>query len=245
MGVEPKIGEAGGPGASVVIGAAGGIGRALVEALLARAAGPVHALSRCGDAPQGAVADRADVTDEASLGAAAGRIGGPVELVIVATGLLAGASARPERRLAELSPEGLAESFRVNAIGPALAAKHFVPRLRRDRRAMFVALSARVGSISDNRLGGWHGYRASKAALNMLVRNAAIEARRTHPLAIVVALHPGTVDTPLSRPFQRGVAPERLFTPARAAEQLLRTADGLTIEQSGGLFAWDGSPIAF
>lgn len=230
---------------AVVIGAAGGLGRALVEALVARGRGPVHALSRSGALVPGAEAGRADVTDEASLAAAAAAIGGPVELVLVATGLLQGGAARPERRVAELTPEGLAESFAVNAIGPAMAAKHFTPLFPRTRRAVFAVLSARVGSIGDNRLGGWWGYRSSKAALNMGVRCLAVELARTHPLAVCAALHPGTVDTALSRPFQRGVPPDRLLIPATAADRLIDVIAGLTPADTGGFFAHDGSHIPF
>lgn len=232
------------PGA-VVVGAAGGLGRALAEALVARGVGPVHALSRSGAEIGGALCARADVTDEASLAAAAAGLDASVGLVIVATGLLQGVAAEPERRLSDLRPDALAESFRVNTIGPALAAKHLAPRLARDRRAVFAVLSARVGSLADNRLGGWYGYRASKAALNMVVRCLAVELARTHPQAVCVALHPGTVETELSRPFLRGVDPERLASPAQAAERLLAVIAGLVPADSGGFFAFDGSPIPF
>jgi NAD(P)-dependent dehydrogenase (short-subunit alcohol dehydrogenase family) len=117
--------------------------------------------------------------------------------------------------------------------------------LRRDRRSVFAVLSARVGSISDNRLGGWHGYRAAKAALNMLMRGLAIELSRSHPQAVVAALHPGTVDTPLSAPFQRGVLPDKLFTPANSAGAMLGVLDGLEPADSGKLWGWDGAEIAF
>ena len=133
----------------------------------------------------------------------------------------------------------------MNAIGPALAAKHFAPRLARDRRAVFAVLSARVASLADNRLGGWYGYRASKAALNMTVRCLAVELARTHPHAVCVALHPGTVATGLSRPFLRGVDPRRLATPAEAAARLLTVIDGLTPADTGGFLAYDGSTIPF
>lgn len=214
---------------SVVIGASGGIGRALADALKDR--GPVHRLSR----------PELDVTDEAGIASAAARIG-PVDHVIVATGLLHDESQAPEKTFRALDAAALARSFAINAIGPALVAKHFLPLLPRDRRSVFAALSAKVGSISDNRLGGWYGYRASKAALNQLIRTASIELRRTHPLAICVGLHPGTVDTRLSAPFQRGV-PD-LFTPDRSTAALLAVLDRLTPEQSGRLFAWDGAEIA-
>ena len=127
--------------------------------------------------------------------------------------------------------------------GPALVARHFLPLLPRDRRAVFAALSARVGSIGDNRLGGWHSYRASKAALNMILRNLAIELARTHPQAVVAGLHPGTVDTGLSEPFQKGVKPEKLFTAESSAERLLAVMDALTPADCGRVFAWDGQPI--
>lgn len=214
---------------SVVVGASGGIGRALANALAQR--GDVVRLSR----------PELDIRDEASVRAAAERVGS-ADTVIVATGLLHDDAQGPEKSLAALDPTALARSFAVNTIGPALVAKHFLPRLPRDRRAVFAALSARVGSIGDNRLGGWYSYRASKAALNQLIRTAAIELRRTHRHAICVALHPGTVDTRLSQPFQRGV-PD-LFTPERSAAALLGVLDGLTPEQSGRLFAWDGQEIA-
>ena len=230
-----------------MIGASGGIGRALTTALVAQGRyARVHALSRSGTAGvEGALSGRADVTDEASLAAAAGAIEEPLELVIVASGRLQGEGVSPERSLADLNLDALTRSFQVNAIGPALAAKHFAPRLRRDRRTAFAALSARVGSIGDNRLGGWYSYRASKAALNMLMRTLAVELARTRPLAVCAALHPGTVDTALSRPFQRGVAAERLFTADHSAARLLQVLDHLAREQSGGFFAYDGEPIAF
>lgn len=142
-----------------------------------------------------------------------------------------------------LTAEHLLRDYRVNTVGPALVAKHFLPLLPRDRRAIFAALSARVGSTSDNRLGGWHSYRASKAALNMILRNLAIELVRSHPQAIVAGLHPGTVQTRLSEPFQRGVQPEKLFTPEHSAGRLLSVLDGLAPADSGGVFAWDGTVI--
>ena len=231
---------------AVVVGAGGGIGGALARRLAAGGAyARVHALSRGAVPVAGAVAGAADILDEAGLAAAAAAIDGPLDLVWVATGRLQTGPTSPERRLADLDPEALSEAFRVNAVGPALVAKHFAPRLARDRRAVFAVLSARVGSLADNRLGGWYGYRASKAALNMMVRCLAVELARTHPLAVCVAVHPGTVETALSRPFARSVDPARLFTPDEAAARLTRVVDGLTPEQSGGVFAHDGSPIPF
>jgi NAD(P)-dependent dehydrogenase (short-subunit alcohol dehydrogenase family) len=137
----------------------------------------------------------------------------------------------------------MARVFAVNTIGPALVAKHFLPLLPRRGRSAFAAISARVGSIGDNRLGGWHSYRASKAALNMLLRNFAIELARRAPDAVCIGLHPGTVDTALSAPFRSRVAPDRLFTPARSAGHLLRVIEQATVADNGHVLAWDGARI--
>ncbi len=184
-----------------------------------------------------------DPTQEESIIRAAATID-MVDLAIVTTGMLHDAEQRPERALKELDPAKLARSFAINTVAPALVAKHLIPKMPRDRRAVFAVLGARVGSIGDNRTGGWHSYRASKAALVMLMKTIAIETARNRPEAIVVTLHPGTVDTGMSKPFQGNVTPEKLFTPAFAAERLLSVIDGLTPADSGGHFAWDGSRIA-
>jgi NAD(P)-dependent dehydrogenase (short-subunit alcohol dehydrogenase family) len=162
---------------------------------------------------------------------------------VVATGVLHDGF-QPERSLRQLDADHMLRDYRINAVGPALAAKHLLPLMPRDRRAVFAALSARVGSIGDNRLGGWHAYRASKAALNMILRNLAIEMGRSHPQAVIAGLHPGTVDTGLSAPFQKGVAEGRLFTADHSAERLLAVLSGLTAADSGGVFAWDGARVA-
>jgi NAD(P)-dependent dehydrogenase (short-subunit alcohol dehydrogenase family) len=184
-----------------------------------------------------------DPTDEASIIRAAATID-QLDFAIVTTGMLHDAVQRPERALKELDPVALARSFAINSIAPAIVAKHLIPKMPRDRRAVFAVLGARVGSIGDNRTGGWHGYRASKAALVMLMKTIAIETARNRPNVIIVTLHPGTVDTGMSKPFQANVAPEKLFTPALAAEQLLSVIHGLTPADSGGHFAWDGTRIA-
>lgn len=219
---------------AVVIGASGGIGAALVEAL-AEEDRAVRGFARAF-----AGADHVDLADEASIAAAAASAGAP-DLVIVATGLLHREGHGPEKALRDLDPAWLAEQYAVNAIGPALVAKHFLPVMPRTGRSVLAILSARVGSIGDNRLGGWYGYRASKAAVHQLVRTIAIEDRRRNDRGIVVALHPGTVDSALSRPFQS--AGRDLFTPGRAAVQLLDVIDGLKVPDSGRIFAWDGSEI--
>jgi len=237
----------GAPLRCAVLGASGGIGSALVRRLAARPdVEVVHAGARAGPVPEGpkVLPFRFVLGDESSIALAAKGIGVPLDLVIVATGTLHRADGSgPEKSYRALEAAGMAEMYAVHAIGPALAAKHFLPLLGRDRRAVFAALSARVGSIGDNRLGGWHSYRAAKAALNMLLRNFAIEMKRSHPLAVVAGLHPGTVDTALSRPFQKSVAPGRLFTPEFAAERLLEVIGGLEPSDSGKVFAWDGAEV--
>jgi NAD(P)-dependent dehydrogenase (short-subunit alcohol dehydrogenase family) len=230
-----------------VFGASGGIGGALVRALAARAdVGEVHAGARSGAVPAHDKVRpfRFDLIDEGSIADAANAIGGPLDIVVVATGILHRSDGSgPEKSYRALDPAAMAEHYAVHAVGPALVAKHTLPLLSRERRSVFVALSARVGSISDNRLGGWHSYRAAKAALNMLVRNFAIELGRSNPQAIAVALHPGTVDTALSRPFQKGVPEGKLFTPDFAAEALLGVICALQPKDSGKVFAWNGAEV--
>lgn len=228
---------------AVVVGAGGGVGAELVRGLLARGDVEVRAWARRPDpALDGVTLEPADVEIEESLAAAAERLQGspPLTRVIVATGLLHAPGVSPERSLAELDPAALLKLYAVNAVGPALVAKHLLPLFPRRGRAVFAALSARVGSLGDNRLGGWHGYRASKAALNMLIRNLAVELARTRPDALAVGLHPGTVDTPLSAPFQARVPPAALQTPQDAAGRLLRVVEALTLADSGAVFDGDG-----
>lgn len=225
---------------AVVIGASGGIGAALVEALADEDIA-VQAFSRSVTG-----AGHIDLLDEAAIAAAATTIatGKSPTLVIVATGLLHDGGATPEKSVRHLDPAWLARQYAINAIGPALVAKHLLPLMPGTGRCVFAALSARVGSISDNKLGGWYGYRASKAALNQLIRTIAIEDKRRNSSGIVVGLHPGTVDTALSKPFQANMRPGQLFDPGRAAAQLLDVIDGLRPPDSGKVFAWDGTEIA-
>ena len=232
---------------AAVFGASGGIGAALVAAL--GSSGRYDAIHAGGRRlPAAGVPFAFDLTDEASIAQAAQAIGaaGPVDLVIVATGMLHSAGPQmPEKSWRALDAEAMARVLAVNTIGPALIAKHMLPLLRRDARSVFAVLSARVGSIADNRAGGWHSYRASKAALNMLVRNFAIELAQRNPQAIAAAIHPGTVDTALSEPFQRGVPEQQLFSPGQSAAHIVTVIDQLTPADSGGLFAWNGEAIAF
>ncbi|MXO90386.1 SDR family NAD(P)-dependent oxidoreductase [Pontixanthobacter aquaemixtae] len=235
------------PRCAVIFGASGGIGAALCDELARRGVRRIFAGSRSGDAPStdAIVPFRFDLGDEKSIADAAAlvRADNP-DLVIVSTGVLTLADGTgPERSYRKLDADKMAEVLRINTIGPAIIAKHFLPLLPRESRSVFAALSARVGSIGDNRLGGWHSYRASKAALNMLLKNFAIELGRTHKKAIVAGLHPGTVDSDLSRPFQANLPDGQLSEPADAARSLLDTLAGLAPGDSGGLFAYDGTQI--
>lgn len=235
------------PRSAAVFGASGGIGAALCEVLAARGTQVIYAGSRRSEGPQGA-AFRSfdfDLTDEASIAAAAALMrDNPPEWVIVATGILTLEDGTgPERSLKRLDAGAMAEVLALNTIGPALIAKHCLALMPRGRAFVFAALSARVGSISDNRLGGWHSYRASKAALNMLLRNFALEMARTHPEGVVVGLHPGTVDSALSQPFQTGLAHGQLTAPQAASENLLNVLAGLTPAQSGRVFDFKGDEV--
>mgnify|MGYP001813800963 CR=1 FL=1 len=187
-----------------------------------------------------------DLLDETSIAAAAARVqadSGRLDWLINASGILHDGDMQPERSLAKVEADSLVKAFRVNALGPLLVAKAFESLLKRSRQPRFASLSARVGSIGDNRLGGWYAYRSTKAALNQMTRTLSVQWRRlTHPI-LCVALHPGTVATDLSAPFTRSYDPAKVFTPARAARQLLDVLDGLGPEDTGGFFAWDGSPI--
>jgi NAD(P)-dependent dehydrogenase (short-subunit alcohol dehydrogenase family) len=228
---------------AAVIGASGGIGGAFAAALRDDpACAGVACFSRSGRAPEGMAAAPLDVTDEAQVAAAAGACG-PVSLVVVATGLLHDAGMSPEKDMRALDAARLSRAFLVNAVGPALVAKHFLPLLPKAGRGVFAALSARVGSIGDNAVGGWHGYRASKAALNMLLKTLAIETARRRPAHVLLALQPGTVDTGLSKPFQG--AAKTLLTPADSAAALLRVVDAAGPELSGALVDWRGERLPY
>ena len=232
---------------AVIFGSSGGIGSALVKGIIAgNTYQSVFAVSRSGDAITGATSLKADLADEEALAAIVQKIAdaGPVTLCVIALGILSNEDGlTPERSYRSQSTDAFEQIFHANTIIPALIAKHMLTIMPRDKRAIFAALSARVGSISDNRLGGWHAYRASKAALNMLIKNYAIEQRRRSEHFIAVGLHPGTVDTSLSKPFQSNVPRERLFTPTQSADYLLNVIDRLTSEDSGKIFDWAGIEI--
>ena len=222
---------------AVIIGAGGGIGNALAEAIEARG-GSVRRLGRNGD-------PRIDFLDPDTIPAAADalRDAAPFDTVIVASGILHGQDFGPEKSAAMLDADVMRRVMAINAIGPALVARHFLPLLPRAERFHFAALSARVGSISDNRLGGWYSYRMSKAALNQFVRTFSIELARTHKQGVVTALHPGTVDTGLSAPFQSNVPDDQLFAPDRSANALLDVLADLEPTDSGGHFDYAGDRV--
>ena len=218
------------PDASLVLGDSGGIGAALAEALRAQGS-TVTGLSR---------RDGLDLTQEASVAGAASRLAGQrFGLIFNATGGLEIGGAGPEKSLAAIDPSAMAAQFALNAIGVALALKHFSPLLT-DGRSVFASLSARLGSIDDNRLGGWVSYRASKAAQNQIIRTAAIELARTRPGSIVVALHPGTVRTPLTAAW---AGSRKTVSPEEAAAGLLRVVAGLTPDDSGSFHDATGKPV--
>ena len=222
---------------AIVIGASGGVGAALADAI--EAAGHYAKVIRLSRGSDPAL----DLLSEPSIAAAAEACGTDLSLVIDATGFLHGGGFTPERSWKQLDPAHMAHAFAINAIGPALLMKHFLPRLARDRRAVFATLSARVGSISDNNLGGWYAYRASKAALNQMMRTASIELRRQSRLSVCVSIHPGTVATGLSAPFAKTGL--ELQDAATAAGRILSVLDGLGPEQSGGFFDHHGVAVAF
>lgn len=235
--------------AAVVVGASGGIGAEFVRQLVddpkvAR----VYSLARApgGDVHEKIVHLNVDICDQRSVDAAAARVAadGELDIVIVATGILhRGSGIRPEKSLRDLDADAMLEVFRVNTVGPALIARAFLPLMRRAGKSVFAALSARVGSIGDNRLGGWTSYRSSKSALNMVLKTLSIEHARRFPESVIVALHPGTVATGLSAPFQRNVPEAKLFSPSRSVRHLLQVIDGLTPAVTGGFYAWDGREI--
>lgn len=242
---------------ALVQGASRGLGLALVAQLLERDGVRVVATARDPAASAGLARlrerhggrlswERIDVRQEATIASAAARLAAAtprLHLLINCAGLLHEGELRPEKRLEDADPERLRRAFEVNAFGPLLVAKHFLSLLRHEERAVLANVSARVGSIEDNRLGGWYGYRAAKAAQNMFTRTLAIELRRRAPRVVCVALHPGTVETGLSAPYRRSLGQAPPFEPARAAELLLRVIDSLGPDDSGSFLDWARKPI--
>lgn len=220
---------------ALVLGASGGIGAAVVEAL--------RRDPRCGEVvPLSRRADGLEITEEAAIRRVLAPLSGPFHLVFCATGALVIDGVGPEKALAQMGAEAMMRQFAVNALGPALILREVLPLLPRRERALLAVLSARIGSIGDNRLGGWIAYRTAKAALNQIVRTTAVELARRHPQGVLAALHPGTVATPLTEAHAAGR--ERL-TPPDSAARMLAVLDALTPAESGGFFAYDGQPVAW
>lgn len=220
---------------ALVIGARGGIGSALLRSLRSEPRwSAVTGLSR----PELELSDESSIAAAAQLVAAQGI---PLRLVINATGALGKHGCIAEKTWKQIDPAAMQKAFTINTIGPALLMKHFLPLLARDGRSVFATLSARVGSIGDNHLGGWYSYRAAKAALNQLVHTAAIELRRNRPEALCVAIHPGTVATPLTDGYVKTGL--EVQTPEVAAHRILDVLAGLDASQSGGFFDHKGLPI--
>lgn len=216
---------------TLIIGASGGIGSALTEAARDRG-DEVTARSRSRNG--------LDLRSEASIATHLAALSGPFDLIIVATGALVIDGAEPEKSLKHVTPEAMADQFALNTIGPLMVLKHALPLIPRDRRAVFAALSARVGSISDNQIGGWTSYRTAKAALNQAMHTAAIELARSHKQAIVTCLHPGTVATNFTAKY---AARHQTVPPERAAQNLLSVIDGLS--ETGKFYDYAGAEIAW
>ena len=235
---------------AVVVGASGGVGSAITQQLAqAPAVERVLALSRVpGESSQKVINDFINLEDEASIersASCAKTILGEVHLIFIATGILHDEEMKPEKALRSMDTSNMARAFKINTTGPALIAKHFTPLMMRSGKSVFAALSARVGSITDNHLGGWYSYRASKAALNQFIRTTAIEMARKREEMVFLSLHPGTTDTTLSRPFQAGVPHGKLFTPHYSANRLLQVIDQADSGDSGALIAWNGELLPY
>ena len=240
----PEINKFAWIGRALIVGR-GGLGQALAEELQRRQ--PALEVMLCGRS-LGSGHDEwlVDLESPESLEVLSQRLledPQPLRLVMNATGRLHGASLTPEKRLQQVCADHLMESFAINAAGPLLLAKAVEPVLSRDLPFHFASLSARVGSIGDNKSGGWYAYRGSKAAQNMFLRSLSVEWARRFPLATVTMLHPGTTDTALSKPFQQFVPPDRLFSPQKAASLLLDVLLQQTAAESGRFLAWDGQEI--
>ena len=232
-----------------VIGASGAIGAAMVTLLASSA--QVECIYACSRNSVMSTIDKTvglsvDLLDDQSIVQAAQQITVPLDMVLVTTGILhEGESLKPEKSIRDFHPDRFARIFAVNTTGPSMVARYFLPKMARKRKNVFAVLTGRVGSIEDNRMGGWYAYRASKAAMNMIIKNLAIETARRNKSSVIVALHPGTVASNLSQPFQAGVPAGQLFTPDYAAACLLTVIDRLKPNDSGYLFAWDGEKIPF
>jgi NAD(P)-dependent dehydrogenase (short-subunit alcohol dehydrogenase family) len=244
---------------ALIIGASGGIGLGFIKKLLLdekiekiyasyhRQASATELFNLASLYPLKIICLPMDVTDEDQIVRVVSHLQaekiGKLHLVINCVGILHQGEVQPEKSLRDINSENLLHYFQVNSIASLLLAKHLLPLLRHQERSIFAVLSAKVGSIGDNALGGWYGYRASKAALNMFMKNVALEYQRKAPENIVVLLHPGTTATNLSQPFQKNVPAEKLFSVERTVDQLLKVIENLELEDSGEFFSWDGTRL--
>ena len=234
----------------IVIGAGSAIGRALIERWSGECARPILAVARSADTlavieQLGVQTHQCDYS-EAALAAVAIQLqeqSADISRLVICNGVLQGEGYRPERALNQLKTSAMEQVFEVNTFLPMRVLASLTPVIKRSTEPRIAVLSARVGSIGDNRLGGWYSYRGSKAALNMMLRCVALEMRRVNPAAKIMAYHPGTVDTPLSEPFQANVAPEKLFSPARAAEALDTVLSNLAADGELSYLDWRGETI--
>ena len=231
-----------------IIGASGAIGGAFVEHYANDdSVNTIYAFSRKKQSYENKKIQsfELDIENQDSIQDAAENISGNfLDHIIIATGILHSKDFGPEKSVKDINHNNMAKVISINTIGPSLVGRYFIPLLKKDAKSVIAFLSARVGSISDNKLGGWYSYRASKSALNQIVKNFSIELKRTNPKAIVLALQPGTVDSNLSEPFKRNVAPGKLFTPEQSRELLSNVIENATTNDSGNLLAFDGETIS-
>ena len=231
-----------------IIGSSGAIGRAFLDAYIAdKEISNIYSISRTEVELNDAriIHINIDVTDEVSVKAAASKIGeNRLDKLIVATGILHTELFGPEKSIKDIKIENFVKIFSVNAFGPALIGKYFLPLMKKDKKSIAAFLSARVGSISENKLGGWYSYRASKSALNQIIKNFSIESKRTNPAGIIIGLQPGTVKSKLSEPFQKNVKKGKLLLPKDSVKSLIRVIESVMQNDSGKIFDWKGEEIA-
>ena len=230
-----------------IIGSSGAIGRAFLDAYIAdKEISNIYSISRTEveSNDKRIIHINIDVTDEASVKAAASKIGdNRLDRLIVATGILHTDLFGPEKSIRDIKIENFIKIFSVNTFGPALIGKHFLPLMIKEKKSIAAFLSARVGSISENKLGGWYAYRASKSALNQIIKNFSIEAKRTNPRGIIIGLQPGTVKSKLSEPFQKNVKKEKLFFPEDSVSNLTKVVESVLQNDTGKMFDWEGKEI--
>lgn len=230
-----------------IIGSSGAIGRAFLDAYIAdKEISNIYSISRTEveSNDKRIIHINIDVTDEVSVKAAASKIGeNRLDKLIVATGILHTELFGPEKSIKDIKIENFVKIFSVNAFGPALIGKYFLPLMKKDKKSIAAFLSARVGSISENKLGGWYAYRASKSALNQIIKNFSIEAKRTNPTGIIIGLQPGTVKSKLSEPFQKNVKKGKLLLPKDSVKSLIRVIESVMQNDSGKIFDWKGEEI--